>query len=93
MKSTKGENIKAKGKTNIVKVRFLDEGSKLPTGKRYTYRCDIEGIKIGDYVAAPTYRGDVKACIVRTNVPENDVDYPLDGLKVITERMEGEEDV
>lgn len=42
-------------------------------GREYTYRSDLP-LKPGDLVIAPTYKGEQKAMVVASNVPESMID-------------------
>lgn len=73
-----------------INVRFKNSSGAL-SSMQYSYRCNIEGISIGDTVLAPTARGDSTAVVTAINVPESKIDERIFGqLKEITQRKEAE---
>lgn len=73
---------------NIVQVQFPSDYTGKPYGKEYSYKCTIDGIKVGDMVIAPTYQGDKDACVSSIDVDSESISYPVENLKTITERKE-----
>ena len=76
----------------IVEVNY-ENSARTGFGTRpYSYFCDIEDIKVGDLVKAPTGRGESIAKVSAVDVPEWRVPEDIQRLmKTITERAERRE--
>ena len=60
-------------------------------GKSYLYRTELP-LKTGDLVIAPTYKGDQRAIVTRTNVPDREVDPAWSSrIRAVTEYDPGEQ--
>ena len=73
----------------IINVQFKDKKYGIFTGSKYSYRCDIPGVQVGDILIAPTVRGDSEVRVCAIQVPESSIRtniLPL--LKTITKRKE-----
>lgn len=73
----------------IINVKFKNKFSGEFDGNSYSYFCDINDVKIGDVVIAPTVHGESEALVCRVNVAESSVKrsiLPL--LKTIEKRKE-----
>ena len=44
------------------------------SGRKYSYYCDIPGVKPGDFVKVPARDGEAVARVAEVNVPESKVD-------------------
>lgn len=69
-------------KTNIIKLRFADEG--VPRGREYTYYTP-EVVKLGDLVAIGRQSEDKvsKGIVTQVNVPEEEIAPFKDRAKTI----------
>lgn len=70
----------------IININYRKDAGGYSLG-RYSYRCDIPDIKVGDTVIAPTRNGELPARVVEIDVPESKVDKTiLPRLRTITQR-------
>ncbi len=78
----------------LVSVRYKNDSEKY-VGKTYTYYCDLP-VVVGDFIMAPTARGDREAMVAEIDIPESSIDKAIiPKLKVITtlvEKANGAED-
>lgn len=70
----------------FVEVNFQRKNNEFG-GAVYTYNCTIPHIKTGDFVLAPTQRGDTPAKIVGIGIPYEEINPRFrDNLRTISER-------
>lgn len=77
-------------KTNIIKLRFADEG--VPKGREYTYYTPVE-VQEGDIVELESRSGTAKGIVTKINVPEEEIAPFKDRAKSIIGKAKIEEEV
>jgi len=59
----------------IISVQFKSKKTDAYGGQKYSYFCNIEGVKVGDLVNVPAGKGEGIARVTDINVPEESI-YP-----------------
>jgi len=59
----------------IISVQFKYKKFDTYGGRKYSYFCDIDGVKVGDLVNVPAGKGEGVARVTDINVPEESI-YP-----------------
>lgn len=73
----------------IVSINYKDRQGDGYDSRKYSYFCNIKGIRVGDKVVAPTYKGDRDAIVVEVDVPLYTIDPDIIlKLRTITTRQE-----
>ena len=58
----------------IISAQFKNKKYGTYGGRKYSYFCDIPGVKPGDYVKVPAGTGESVALVAEVDVPESKVD-------------------
>lgn len=61
----------------IISAQFKSQKTGAYGGRKYSYVCDIPGVKPGDYVRVPAGDGESVVLVAEVDVPESSVDVRI----------------